>query len=62
MFQYSRAAKELWKYCTLTDIVFTAELIHERAPDDWGNAARRSGNEARSPTSAQGARRPPRSP
>ena len=35
MLQYSRAAKELWKFCNLTDVVFTAEVIGERAPDDW---------------------------
>ncbi len=35
IFQYSRAAKELWKFCNLTDIVFTAEVIGERAPADW---------------------------
>ena len=33
--QYSRAAKELWKFCNLTDVVFTAEVIGERAPADW---------------------------
>lgn len=35
IFQYSRAAKELWKFCNLTDVVFTAEVIGERAPADW---------------------------
>lgn len=35
MFQYSRAAKELWKFCNRSDVVFTAELIGERAPPDW---------------------------
>jgi hypothetical protein len=35
MLQYSRAAKELWKFCNLTDIVFTAESIRQRAPADW---------------------------
>ena len=35
LFQYSRAAKELWKFCNLTDVVFTAEVIGERAPADW---------------------------
>ena len=33
--QYSRAAKELWKFCNLTDVVFTAEVIGERAPANW---------------------------
>ena len=35
VFQYSRAAKELWKFCNLTDVVFTAEVIGEGAPVDW---------------------------
>jgi hypothetical protein len=34
-FQYSRAAKELWKFCNLTDVVFTAGVIGERPPADW---------------------------
>jgi hypothetical protein len=35
IFQYSRAAKELWKFCNLSDAVFTAQLIAEHAPTDW---------------------------
>lgn len=35
IFQYSRAAKELWKFCNSTDAVFTAAVIGERAPTDW---------------------------
>ena len=35
IFQYSRAAKELWKFCNISDVVFTAEVIGERAPPDW---------------------------
>jgi hypothetical protein len=35
IFQYSRAAKELWKFCNLSDIVFTAQMIRERPPADW---------------------------
>jgi hypothetical protein len=35
MFQYSRAAKELWKFCNLVDVEFTAQLIQERPPTDW---------------------------
>lgn len=35
LFQYSRAAKELWKFCNSTDAVFTAAVIGERAPTDW---------------------------
>lgn len=35
IFQYSRAAKELWKFCNVSDVEFTASLIRERAPADW---------------------------
>lgn len=35
IFQYSRAAKELWKFCNLGEVVFTARMISEDAPDDW---------------------------
>ena len=35
IFQYSRAAKELWKFCNSTNVEFTAQLIAERAPADW---------------------------
>ncbi len=35
IFQYSRAARELWKFCNNTDAVFTAAVIGERAPADW---------------------------
>ena len=34
LFQYSRAAKELWKFCNGSDVEFTASLISARAPDD----------------------------
>lgn len=35
IFQYSRAAKELWKFCNLPDVEFTASVIGDRAPADW---------------------------
>lgn len=35
IFQYSRAAKELWKFCNLGDIEFVASLIEEQRPVDW---------------------------
>jgi hypothetical protein len=35
LFQYSRAAKELWKFCNLGDVVSTAHLIAEQPPIDW---------------------------
>jgi hypothetical protein len=36
IFQFSRAAKELWKFCNYSDVVFTAQDISERPPTDWG--------------------------
>ena len=35
MFQYSRAAKELWKFCNLPDAEFTTGLIGDASPVDW---------------------------
>jgi hypothetical protein len=35
IFQYSRAVKELWKFCNQSDVEFTAEWIGDRAPADW---------------------------
>ena len=35
LFQYSRAAKELWKFCTLNNVVDTARWIAEMPPSDW---------------------------
>ena len=35
IFQYSRAAKELWKFCNLADVETTASFIRECPPDDW---------------------------
>lgn len=35
LFQYSRAAKELWKFCNLDDVEFAASLVHDRDPFDW---------------------------
>ncbi|MDN5789350.1 MAG: hypothetical protein L0H25_00580 [Micrococcales bacterium] len=34
-FQYSRAAKELWKFCNLTSIEIAARVIAEQLPTDW---------------------------
>jgi len=39
IFQYSRAAKELWKFCNLPDVEFTASLIGDQAPSDWWERA-----------------------
>jgi hypothetical protein len=35
LLQYSRAAKELWKFCNMTDIELTANLLRERPSIDW---------------------------
>ncbi|GIJ48054.1 hypothetical protein Val02_49400 [Virgisporangium aliadipatigenens] len=35
LFQYSRSAKELWKYCNLGPVEMAATLICERPPHDW---------------------------
>jgi hypothetical protein len=33
--QYSRAAKELWKFCNLGDVEFTASVIDEGGRIEW---------------------------
>ena len=35
LFQYSRSAKELWKFCNMTNIEFTARLVQEQPSIDW---------------------------
>lgn len=35
MFQYSRAAKELWKFCNLGRVETAAAVISDRPPADW---------------------------
>lgn len=35
LFQYSRAAKELWKFCNLGHVEITAKLIEEGPDVDW---------------------------
>lgn len=35
IFQYSRAAKELWKFCNLTDVEIAARVIADLPPEDW---------------------------
>jgi hypothetical protein len=35
LFQYSRAAKELWKFCNLQNVEIAASVIREDAPTDW---------------------------
>ena len=35
LFQYSRAAKELWKVCSFGNVELTAGQLHEAPPIDW---------------------------
>jgi hypothetical protein len=35
LFQYSRAAKELWKFCTLLQVEIAAAMIREQPRQDW---------------------------
>jgi len=35
MFQYSRAAIELWKFCNLTNVEIAARVVADHPPDDW---------------------------
>jgi hypothetical protein len=35
LFQYSRGAKELWKFCNMTDVEWTADLMRELPSIDW---------------------------
>ncbi len=43
--QYSRAAKELWKFCNLGDVVVTAWLSSEEAPAAWWERGPKTGAE-----------------
>ena len=35
LFQYSRAAKELWKFCNHLQVEVAAAMIQEQPPNDW---------------------------
>jgi hypothetical protein len=35
LFQYSRAAKELWKFCNHSQVELAAAMITEQPPHDW---------------------------
>lgn len=57
LFQYSRAAKELWKFCNVGDVEIAAHQLHDGASIDWWERgvptrARRSANEV--PTGKSG--------
>ena len=50
LFQYSRAAKELWKFCNIGNVQVTVDHLHEGPPIDWWERgapkrARRPANE-----------------
>ena len=35
LFQYSRAAKELWKFCNSLQVEVAAAFIRDQPPPDW---------------------------
>ena len=35
LFQYSRAARELWKFCNFGEPALAADLVRERPAIDW---------------------------
>lgn len=35
LFQYSRAAKELWKFCNYSPVEIAAAMIRDDPPKDW---------------------------
>ncbi len=35
IFHYSRAAKELWKFCNFGDVELAAQLIRDQDPGEW---------------------------
>ena len=39
LFQYSRAAKELWKFCNYLQVEVAAAMIIEQPPHDWWERA-----------------------
>jgi len=45
LFQYSRATKELWKFCNTLDVVVTAATIAAGAPVDWWEPEHRDSDE-----------------
>ena len=41
IFQYSRAAKELWKFCSLGNKEIAARIVREEPPGDWWESGAR---------------------
>jgi hypothetical protein len=39
LFQYSRAAKELWKFCNILEAETAAAVIQDQPPHDWWERA-----------------------
>jgi hypothetical protein len=39
VFQYSRAAKELWKFCNHLQVEVATAMIREQSPNDWWERA-----------------------
>ena len=35
IFQYSRAAKELWKFCNMGHVEIAARIVRDEPPGDW---------------------------
>ena len=35
LYQYSRSAKELWKFCNLADVEMTVQAVVDRPQVDW---------------------------
>jgi hypothetical protein len=47
LFQYSTAAKELWKFCNYLPVEVAAAMIREQAPHDWWERGAPASGEAR---------------
>lgn len=41
IFQYSRAAKELWKFCNMGHVEIAARIVRDEPPSDWWNRGAR---------------------
>jgi hypothetical protein len=57
LFQYSRAAKELWKFCHIGNVELTASQLRHGPPIDWwgrGAPQRARPRVERAPTSDPG--------
>ena len=44
LFHYSRAAKELWKFCNSSPVEMAAAMIREQPPPDWWLHAAKRGS------------------